>query len=65
MPERDPNCKYIEKCPMYQYLKFDLAKKMVIQKYCKGDYETCSRRMLRESGKEVPEKLLPNGTMMK
>lgn len=48
-------------CPMFKHFKLEATKQVFIIQYCRGDYESCARKKLRDSGKPVPEMLLPNG----
>lgn len=58
-------CVYLNSCPMFERLRFDATKQIFISQYCKGDYEKCERKKLRDAGKEVPPTLLPNGEHLK
>ncbi len=54
-------CPFLDKCPMFQKLKFDATKKLLINLYCQKDYQKCVRYIKRMKGEEVPDTLLPNG----
>ncbi len=54
------SCEYIDGCPMFKYFRA-IAKKIYMELYCEGDFETCQRRQLRIAGKPVPGSLLPYG----
>jgi hypothetical protein len=55
------DCPNIVKCPLYAHLLLESTKDSIVGLYCKGDYEKCERKKLKDSGQTVPEKLMPNG----
>ncbi len=63
----DVACIYIKQCVLFKYfgaLNFDALVKLT-ERYCLTlQANTCQRYLLRESGKNVPENLLPDGTTM-
>lgn len=54
-------CPYLAGCPMFKYFKLEATKQVFIIQYCRGYPDECERKKMRESGKPVPEKLLPDG----
>ncbi|MBN1963341.1 MAG: hypothetical protein JW910_01760 [Anaerolineae bacterium] len=56
----DPECPFIEPCPIFKHFRRS-AKKVYISTYCQGEYKTCRRYLLKQSGQTVPENLLPHG----
>lgn len=57
-------CKYIDNCPLYQHFTVQAVKQAFIMIYCEGDPESCERRKLRDAGRPVPERMLPNGSFL-
>ena len=55
------DCHYTGGCPIYRHFSLKAIKNFFISRYCQGDFERCKRKKLKDAGKEVPEKLLPNG----
>lgn len=57
-------CEFIAKCPVFEKCTTGALKNVFITNYCKGyKMEKCARRVLKLSGKEIPENLLPNGDL--
>jgi hypothetical protein len=54
-------CEYIEGCPIAKYFG-DMGWRIFVRRYCKGDYEQCQRRELRQNGEPVPDHLFPWGS---
>jgi len=54
-------CPYLEQCPMFKHFKLEATKQVFIIQYCRGAFQTCERKKLRDNGEQVPEKLLPDG----
>lgn len=57
-------CPYSEKCPIYNQFCTETAKDAVVAVFCKGDFEKCLRKQIRDKGEAVPEKLLPDGQLL-
>jgi len=57
------DCKWYEECPMKKYYEEGLIDKKWVELYCKGDWESCIRYHLEESGKPHPDYMLPNGVV--
>lgn len=58
-------CKWYDVCPMKTYYEEGLLDKKWIELYCKGDWESCIRYYMEESGKPHPDYMLPDGTLNK
>ncbi len=58
-------CPNIVKCPLYAKFQMASTKETITILYCKGKYEDCARKKLKDAGQPVPEKLMPNGQYMK
>jgi hypothetical protein len=54
-------CPYLKSCPLFQFFKLEVSKKLYITNYCQGQFDKCERKKLKDIGKTVPDKLLPNG----
>ena len=57
-------CPYLEGCPMFNKLRFEATKKILVNRYCLGDYTKCARYQMRSSGKVPPPNLLPSGKLI-
>jgi len=55
-------CPNITKCLMFAYLERQDFRDCM-NTYCLGNHQLCKRWVLRSSGQEVPEDMLPNGQM--
>lgn len=56
------DCEYLAACPIFGKFKLEGIKNFWIKLYCKGAKQArCARRILKESGKPIPETLLPSG----
>jgi len=55
------DCTFLEKCPFFNNLNLPSTGEILKKRYCKGEYEKCERYKLKTAGKDVPEKLWPNG----
>ena len=61
----EPLCPYAEKCPMYFHqtkYNFDGLIEMTNNFCLSSNYQTCARYQLRQSQKEVPVDLYPDGS---
>ena len=56
----EKRCEFIDMCPMFKYFRSN-AKRVYLEVYCEGYFDTCKRRELRLEGETVPENLLPHG----
>ena len=57
------NCKWHLSCPMRSFYKNGDLDRKWIEKYCRGDWESCKRYQLEEEGKHHPDWMLPDGTI--
>ena len=63
-------CKYMEGCPMYNYLTTAvriIQLQPFVGEYCLSEkhYQECARYKMRAQGKVPQDNLLPNGTALK
>ena len=56
-------CKWYPVCPMKLFYENGLLEGEWIELYCKGDWESCVRYHLEESGESHPDWMLPDGTI--
>lgn len=56
-------CKWYHVCPMKGYYEEGILDKKWVELYCKGDWESCRRYHMEESGESHPDWLLPDGTL--
>ncbi|HNQ79326.1 MAG TPA: hypothetical protein PK747_10465 [Acidobacteriota bacterium] len=61
MNENKNQCMFTLGCPVYKHFSSEGIKRLFILQYCESDFVRCERFILKMAGKEVPEKLLPNG----
>lgn len=55
----------MEKCPIYGHFILESTKEAIIGLYCRGDFQRCARKKLKDLGQPVPENLMPNGKYVK
>ena len=55
-------CPYFAACPIFESASIDESLAAYINQYCKGDFDECARKRLKESGQPVPPALLPDGS---
>ncbi|PNR98160.1 hypothetical protein X927_08270 [Petrotoga mexicana DSM 14811] len=58
-------CKWYIVCPMKRYYDEGKLDKKWIENYCHGDYKSCVRYQMEETGKYHPDNMLPDGTIDK
>jgi hypothetical protein len=58
-------CKWYLVCPMKRYYDEGKLDKKWIENYCHGDYKSCVRYQMEETGKYHPDNMLPDGTIDK
>lgn len=57
-------CPNLAGCPIFNKFKNEGAANFWISSYCKGRFQRCKRKELREQGQQVPPNMLPNGNLM-
>ena len=57
------HCKWHPTCPMKRFYEEGILDRKWIELYCKGDWESCIRYEMEESGKPHPDWMLPDGTI--
>lgn len=58
-------CVYIEKCPFFNNIILpDMAKDILINKYCLGEFEKCERKKIRDTGSAPADNLAPDGKII-
>ncbi len=63
IPVFKANCKWYPACPMKTFYEKGKLDKQWIEKYCKGDWTSCVRYNLEETGQLHPDNMLPDGTI--
>lgn len=58
-------CKWYQVCPMKRYYELDMLDRKWVELYCKGDWESCIRYHMEESGEFHPDYMLPDGSLEK
>ena len=56
-------CPHIATCALHQSISMREALRVWQSFYCEGAYVRCERYKLATAGREIPEKLLPNGRL--
>jgi len=56
------NCKWFSACPMRRFYREGELDKMWIEKYCRGDWESCRRYEMEGKGEPHPDWMLPDGS---
>lgn len=51
-------CKYLERCPIAKYFGSTGWQKFQ-KRYCEGDFTSCNRFKIAETGTKPPEHLMP------
>jgi DNA polymerase len=57
------DCKWYDVCPMKRFYQDEMLDRKWVERYCRGDWESCKRFKLEESGEPHPDWMLPDGTM--
>lgn len=60
-PSSKKVCKWYDACPMKRFYEGGKLEKKWIERYCKGDYESCVRYQMEEREEPHPDNMLPNG----
>ena len=58
-------CKWYQVCPVKYFTDRGLIDEKWVKLYCKGNWESCIRYQMEESGKYHPDWMLPDGTLNK
>ena len=53
-------CPYLSNCSFQEH-EFAFLHKVISINYCNGHFNNCARKIIRDSGGEVPAELMPNG----
>jgi len=56
-------CKWYPVCPMKRFYEQGKLDKKWIETYCKGDWESCVRYQMEETGQPHPDNMLPDGRL--
>jgi len=56
-------CKWYPVCPMKRFYEEGELSGQWIDRYCKGDWESCIRYQMEEAGEYHPDWMLPDGTL--
>lgn len=56
-------CKWYPYCPMKRYYEDGALDRTWIERYCKGDWESCVRYQMEAKGRVHPDWMLPNGSI--
>jgi len=56
-------CKWYPVCPMKRFYEEGNLSKEWIERYCRGDWESCVRYRMEETGELHPDRMLPDGTL--
>ena len=57
------NCKWYPVCPMRRFYEEGRLKRDWIERYCKGDWESCIRYQMEEKGEMHSDWMLPDGSI--
>lgn len=56
-------CKWFPLCPMKRYYEKGKLPKKWIDRYCRGDWQSCKRYHMEERSEPHPDWMLPDGTI--
>lgn len=59
-----PQCPHLEECALSRAIGMEAALKVWESFYCHGTFGRCERYRLHQSGRPVPDRLLPNGRLL-
>lgn len=59
-----PLCPYAALCGLDRSIAMEAALRVWESFYCDGAFRRCERFLLRQTGREVPSRLLPNGRLV-
>ena len=57
------DCKWYSLCPMKRFYERGKLERKWIEKYCRGDWETCERYKMEERNEAHPDWMLPDGSI--
>lgn len=57
-------CPHLEQCTIFNHFIIPTTSEIIKKIYCISNYGTCIRKQLKDSGDNVPEKLLPTGSYL-
>ena len=60
-PSSKKVCKWYDVCPMKRFYEQGKLERKWVDRFCRGDYETCVRYQMEERGEPHPDNMLPNG----
>lgn len=63
IPVFKANCKWYPVCPMKRFYEEGKLDQKWIELYCKGNWESCVRYHMEETGAFHPDNMLPDGSM--
>ncbi|HPJ35926.1 MAG TPA: methyl-accepting chemotaxis protein [Spirochaetota bacterium] len=58
--QTNEECPNLDQCPIFQNFKFVGEKYHFIEDYCRGDFESCARKIKKDAGEAVPIELMPD-----
>jgi hypothetical protein len=58
-------CKWYPVCPMKQFYEKGKLDKKWLERYCKGDWESCVRYRMEEEGRLHADNMRPDGSIDK
>ena len=59
------HCSYLGTCPVFDRFRLEGLRNFWIRLYCQGTRQSmCQRKVIKISGRPVPEDLLPNGDFL-
>lgn len=58
-----PACKWYPVCPMKRFYESGRLEERWVRDFCHGDWQSCVRYQLEESGRSHPDTMLPDGSV--
>jgi hypothetical protein len=62
IPKRKAVCDRLATCPFFNRLTLPSVAETLKTLYCRGNYSSCARYQVAQTGQAVPLELWPNGT---
>ena len=53
-------CPMLERCRLFTLLD-DIKKENILNRFCKANFDSCARKILKGQGENVPDDLVPDG----